>query len=119
MKIEVTKTCAMYARSPRSGPNSVEHQLTACRLEAEARGWSINADSVSTDEGKVANLAMIKRPGLQRLLTMVQQENRGFDCLLIESPIRLSRIVTEFLSVYSLLSRHGIAVHAVNTQPRN
>ncbi len=77
MKLELTKTCAMYPRSPRSGPNSVERQLTACRLEAEARGWSINADSVSTDKSKVAKLTMSERPGPQRLLTMCNKRTEG------------------------------------------
>ena len=107
--------CAIYARSERSGASTLENQIAECRHEAHKRGWTVNEDHIGVDRGYASILPMEERPGLADLLRIVPSGARSFNCLIVDTPLRLSRVISEFLSVYGLLSRHGMRLHALSS----
>ncbi len=110
LKQETPKKCALYARCNRPRTRSVELQVANCRAEAQKRGWIVAEHHVFTDAGWYSRMAMSDRPGLGALLAAARNEPRPFDCVIVDGTSRLSHWVSDVLSVFSTLSRLGIAI---------
>jgi DNA invertase Pin-like site-specific DNA recombinase len=116
LKQNMPKICAVYARSPRSGPPNIDIQIKNCREAARKHGWVIDDRHVRSDKGKAPIQPMSNRPGLGVLLAAVESGTCPFDRLLIDDNSRLSRRVSEILSVYTTLSRRGISVYVAGSE---
>lgn len=113
-----TKKCAVYARSARSGPSMIETQVDRCRDAARAHGWVVDEAWIRSDEGKNSIKPIHERPGLQLLVHAVKTGTRPFDCLIIADNSYLSRKVAEILTIHSMFSRCGVAIHVVSSDAK-
>jgi DNA invertase Pin-like site-specific DNA recombinase len=91
-------------------------QIKNCRKAARKHGWVIKDRYIRSDEGRSLIQPMSNRRGLGYLLAAAEGGTCPFDCLLIDDNSRLSRKVSEILSVYSTLSRYGISIHVASSE---
>ena len=99
---------AIYARysSENQRPESIDDQVRACHLMAAARGLSVGADHVYTDEAKSG--ALRDRPGLEALCAAAR--NGEFEAVLVDDLSRLSHDNHFLLTLYAGLRFHGIRI---------
>lgn len=85
---------AIYARkstddSDRSDDNkSVTRQVERAKAYADARGWSVSAEHVFTDDG-ISGGEFINRPGFSRLMDAAKRRELG--AIIMSEPSRLGR----------------------------
>jgi site-specific DNA recombinase len=102
--------CAMYARysTDRQSPCSIEDQVRKCREFAARQSWHVLENHIYADEA--ISGANSERAALQRLLTAAIQKPRPFDVVLIDDTSRLSRKISESLSLSERLKFAGVRV---------
>lgn len=107
----ITKRAILYARLSITTDESVsiERQLEAGRLYAEARGWTVVAEYVDDGVSASAN-SPEQRRGWQQVLA---HERGTFDVVLVWKVDRLARRVLDFLNADKALQQLGAAVAAV------
>jgi site-specific DNA recombinase len=87
--------------------NSLPTQLAACRQYAAAQGYTIFAEETDTASG-----AVLDRPGLTKLRTLMEQQQIGV--LIVFTPDRLSRNLAHSLLLRDEARTHGVAIHYVS-----
>ena len=100
--------CAVYARysSDRQSKCSIGDQIRKCREYAERQGWQILDDHIYSDEA--ISGATSEREGLQRLLAAA--EAKCFDIVLIDDTSRLSRKLSDSISLSDRLQVAGVRI---------
>ncbi len=102
---------AIYARysSENQRPESIEDQVGSCRKLAAARGFTVAAANIFTDQA--ASGARSDRKGLAALL--VAAKAKEFEILLVDDLSRLARDNLLMLTTIAELHFHGIKVVSV------
>jgi DNA invertase Pin-like site-specific DNA recombinase len=106
--------CAIYARysSDQQSPLSISDQVRKCGEHAQQQSWSVLADHLYTD-AEISG-AGTDRPGLQKLLQVMQMRPRPFDVLLIDDTSRLSRRLADQANIIDQLRFAGFRLVAVS-----
>jgi site-specific DNA recombinase len=104
----MTMRCAVYARysSDRQSPASITDQVRKCRDYANARDWKVLTEHIYSDEA--ISGVTLQRSGLTRLLAAVQ--TKAFDTVLIDDTSRLSRQLSDAISLADQLAFAGVRV---------
>ena len=104
---------AIYTRfsSDLQRQSSNEDQERRCRKFAVENGLEVV--TVFTDR-EVSGATLTGREGLQALVTLVKNEARQFDGVLVDDTSRLARNIVDALKVIDTLKYHGIFVISVS-----
>jgi DNA invertase Pin-like site-specific DNA recombinase len=112
--------CAIYARNAAGAQHeqSVDQQIAGCRRSAKENGLIVASNCTRFDASK-SGTSIVGRPGLQKLLILAGAEPRPFSILLCESVSRLSRNLTDILSIEDSLRLQGIRICFVEAELRS
>lgn len=97
-------SCAIYARSASSGPDSsssIEKQVQQCKEHARQSGWVVLDEFIRADVG-ASGVSISGREGLQSLLSAAIRNRRRFDCVLVADIAHLGRNLGDVLNVCDL-----------------
>ena len=104
--------CAIYGRfsSDKQNPQSTADQTRNCRNYASASGekLAVLGEHIYLDEA-LSGVGS-DRPALQRLLGVALSPNRPFDTILIDDTSRLSRSLSQAMSLVERLKYAGVRV---------
>ena len=105
---------AIYARysSDLQSEASIEDQVALCRQTAAQHGYEI---AQVVEDRAISGSAANNRPGYQAMLVMAK--NRGFKCLICESPSRLARRLRDLADLNDQLNFAGVTVLTVQNGP--
>jgi DNA invertase Pin-like site-specific DNA recombinase len=106
---------AIYARKSTdegtkdADAKSVARQIENARAYAVRKGWTVVEEHVYSDDG-ISGAEFVKRLGLARLLTALDQRPRPFDVLVMSEESRLGREQIETSYVLKQLTDAGVRV---------
>lgn len=102
----MSKRAVIYLRqsNDHAGSTSIEGQEEECRAECERRGWEVAA--VVTDNNVSGTLAPDKRPGMARVLRMLDD----VDVLVVAKLDRLARVLLTCLQIRDTCKASGVAI---------
>jgi site-specific DNA recombinase len=105
--------CVIYARysSDLQRESSIEDQSRRCREYAERQGWTVVKEVA---DRAISGGALTGRDELQSLLSAARQTPRAFDRVLVDDTSRLSRNVSDVLTIIERLKYFDIHVNAVS-----
>lgn len=105
-------SCAIYARSASSGPDSrysIEKQVRECKQHARKSGWVVVDEFIRADIG-LSGASISGREGLQSLLSAAIRNRRRFDCVLVADVQHLGRNLADVLNVCDLFESVGCSM---------
>jgi site-specific DNA recombinase len=107
--------CAIYARysTKNQDPASIGQQIDECRRWADGHGHTVEDGHIFFDEAK-SGTTIAGRLGLERMREAAGSKPRPFDCLLIHHTSRLSRDISDSLTVVKELVFYEVHVVAVS-----
>ena len=103
---------AIYARYSTEYQDSTEQQIRACREYAEEQGWIVVEECIFCDEAKTGQ-TVAGRDGLDRLMTLAQQDDPPFEGILAADTSRFGRNMTETLHMSEVLEYQEIFLYFV------
>lgn len=102
------KQAAVYVRSARSSPATLERQLRRCAQAAKREGFVLDADLTFVDVGLSGNSPPEQRPGYRRMAKVLRAG--AVDTLVVSDVSRLSRSVKHLAEVLTWLHEARIRV---------
>jgi len=108
---------AIYARysSELQNSSSADHQKRICREYAEQQGWIVVEECIFSDEAK-SGQSVAGRDGLDKMMTLAQQDKPPFDGILVADTSRFGRKLTDTLHMSEVLEYYKVFLYFVENE---